>query len=178
MALRSNRKWILLLLGVAFVGLVLSSFWMRMVVRVTREGNEALRISDKDYPTLATNAMNGDEGAARKLWGHFEFVVRDKAASYHWERRCAELGNQTMRDDLARLSKKYELISSQIVAFSDKVDKGDIQAAYRLFEYYQFTRSDDGRSYYWLTRAAALGDKRAQESLARFDARLKEQRAK
>ena len=139
---------------------------------------DAYYLTDSERDALIQKSINGDALAAHRLYQYFAMSVHDMNSMYYWEHRAAEMGDQNMQEDLVRASKNYELTNADIVVLSDKVDKGDIQAAHRLSYYYQVTLNDEGRSYYWLARSADLGDKDAQESLIRFDARLERKQAK
>ena len=63
-------------------------------------------------------------------------------------------------------SNSFDLTASEIKTLETLANKGDVNAAYRLAEYYQFAHLNEIEEEKWLTKAAELGHNDAQMILA------------
>lgn len=54
-------------------------------------GNEGLRLTPAEIQTCIRQAYHGNADAAKKLWGHYEFVEHKHAVGEYWYTRYERL---------------------------------------------------------------------------------------
>lgn len=60
----------------------------------------------------------------------------------------------------------FALDATQIESYTKKAKNGDKEAAFKLYQYFTFSRYDENHSMYWLELSAKLGHTVAQYNLA------------
>ena len=141
-----------------------------------RRGSYGLVKSDKKAAKIYRRAVElGDVQAMRQLGKFYEHgsgVKLDKKKAVQLFRMAADRGDATAQNSLAFLLDAEERFEEAFRYYALSADQGDTFGETNLGGRYitgEGTEVDLGKARYWLERAAAKGDERAIENLARLD---------